>query len=154
MPTDKPSGGANGEPTGNDVVNNIPAALVVGGQTLTAGDQGITVDGTSISLGTDVLVVGTKTESFAAIITPVAGSGARPGGNESPPASVNIGDLIMSPFGGIGSSNPPVVATGTPSGISNGTDTINIAVGAAVRVDFKKTMGFWAAIACFWFVLT
>ena len=92
--------------------------IVVGGTTLTPGASAITANGVPVSLGSSMLVIGTRTETFA----PAQASGAAsPQGSEG-----NVGDMIMSGLGAVGggiisapSSTPGVVALSSPT--SNGT---------------------------------
>ncbi|KAL9105540.1 MAG: hypothetical protein Q9187_008692 [Circinaria calcarea] len=80
-----------------------PSNIVVAGSTLTPGSPGITVGGTYISLGSTVLVVGSKIEVYA------------PDGETATAASGGLGALIMSGFGAIGVS--PVSSSPTGAGI-------------------------------------
>lgn len=75
---------------GSETIALAPSDIVVAGSTLTPGSPGITVSGTYISLGSTVLVVGSKTEIYA------------PAGKSATAASGGLGALIMSGLGAVG----------------------------------------------------
>ena len=68
-----------------------PSNIVVGTKTLTPGASTVTVNGTPVSLGTDVLVVGTRTETFSADLTSASGG---------------LGGIILSGLGGRSTAGP------------------------------------------------
>ena len=128
IPPSDPAPKPNGEGGADKLeVANPPPTLVVGGQTLSAGGGAVTVDGTSISLGTDVLVVGTKTQSLAPLIT--AADGAVGSGGDG------IGNMIISQWSGLG-PNPS-------SPVTNGTDSVTPFSGDAMAVGVGRRLGLW-----------
>ena len=98
---------------GEETIKLNPSNIVIHGTTLTPGASGITIDGTVISLGTDELVVGSKTETFSNLLAAES------------TASGGLGAVIMSGFGQIGAttldsdqavpSGSAGVGTGKPS---------------------------------------
>ncbi|KAL8790045.1 MAG: hypothetical protein Q9195_006547 [Heterodermia aff. obscurata] len=89
---------------GDETIKLNPSNIVVHGTTLTPGGSGITIDGTVISLGTDELVIGSKTETFSNLS---AAESTAPGG---------LGEVIMSAFGQIGATTTADSDQGVPSG--------------------------------------
>ena len=118
-------------PTANDIV--------VGSQTLTPGSPGITVNGQLISLGTNVLVVGSETETLS------------PGATAS-----GLGWAIISGVGGVGggiesvSTSAPNTATAAVGGGGNTTGFGDVFEGGAASMG-REGMGGKLGL-CFAFV--
>ena len=103
-------------------------SIIIAGHTMTPGGPAETADGTLVSLGSSVLVVGTQTLSFT---LPTAG-----GANGM--SSEGVGALIMKGLGGIGGGT---VAAPTPTaGNSNVAKVGNVTV---VFTGSAREVGFW-----------
>lgn len=120
---------------GRNTIGIEASAIVVAGTTLTPGSPGVTVDGTIVSLGSGVLVVGGRTETLSVPAGQTAGAQSDGGGAGG---SGGLAPLIMSGLGQIGGavvSSLSSTATGG-SGLvfgGNGTDSGMPFTGAAAR---------------------
>ena len=105
---------------GDETFELNPSNIVVHGTTLTPGASGITIDGTVISLGTDELVVGSKTETFSNLLSAES------------TASGGLGEVIMSGFGQIGATT-----TDSDQGVPSGSAGVGTGKPGATETAFK-----------------
>ena len=113
---------------GGETIAVAAGSIIIAGHTMTPGGPAETADGTLVSLGSSVLVIGTQTLSFT---LPTA-SGANGMSSEG------VGALIMKGLGGIGGGT---VAAPTPTaGNSNVTKIGNVTV---VFTGGAGEVGFW-----------
>ena len=105
---------------GDETIKLNPSNIVIHGTTLTPGASGITIDGTVISLGTDELVVGSKTETFSNLLAAES------------TASGGLGAVIMSGFGQIGATT-----TDSDQGVPSGSAGVGTGKPSATESAFK-----------------
>lgn len=111
--------------------------IKVADQTLVAGGEAVTVEGTIMSLGSSELIIGSHTEAFTPASTaPPAGYSA--GGNAGyPTSSVNMGDVIMSGLGEVDGAPSMIIneASNTPSQAAP-----TIAIGGAAKMVIQTEL--------------
>jgi len=104
---------------GSETLALGPTAIIVAGSTLTPGAPAITTDGNAVSLGSSMLVVGSRTETFAPVQASVTSSAGI-----AIPGAANLGALILSGLGAVGGGTvaaPSQTGIGAiPSGSGNG----------------------------------
>ena len=100
---------------GGETIAVAGGSILVAGHTVKPGSPAVTADGTLISLGSSVLVVGTQTMRFT---LPTADATAS--------ASDGIGAMVMKGLGGIGAGTVP--APTQTAGSSNGTGSGDVTV--------------------------
>lgn len=127
---------------GGETITVAASSIVVAGHTVTPGGPAEMADGTLISLGSSILVVGTKTMSFT---LPTASTSAS--------SSEGIGAMILKGLGGIGAGT---VAAPAQTTSYNGTRGINgtvVFMGGAKRGDiqFKGWFGWIWTVVVFFF---
>ena len=105
---------------GDETIKVNPSHVVIHGTTITPGASGVTIDGTVVSLGIDVLVVGSKTETFSNLLAAES------------TASGGLGQVIMSGFGQMGTKT-----TDSDQGVPSGSAGIGTGKPSATETTFK-----------------
>ena len=124
---------------GTQVVTAAATAVKFGSTTMLPGDQGTTLGGTLVSLGSDgTLVVGSKTEVLAG-------------------PSGSLGGVIMGGFGSGGSVTTNSSPTGgvqvnSGNGTNFGFQTFEGRAGRVRSLNFEIFMGFAVAVHIIWFL--
>ncbi|CAD6592468.1 MAG: hypothetical protein ASARMPRED_006304 [Alectoria sarmentosa] len=127
---------------GGETITVAASSIVVAGHTVIPGGPAEMVDGTLISLGSSILVIGTKTMSFTL-----------PAASISASSSEGIGAMILKGLGGIGVGT---VAAPIQTTSYNGTRGVNgtvVFMGGAKRGDirFKGWVGWIWTVVVFFF---
>ena len=118
------------------MIGVVSDAIVIGGVTLTPGVPGIEADGQYVSLGTNILIVGDKTETFSPLDATIAGN------------TQGIGALVMSGIGAVGgttdsSSNDTAVITFQGAAPSERGGIAKLLAPVALLVAFSLFLRIW-----------
>ena len=116
-------------PIGGQYVTSIGGSVVIHGHTLKPGDVAITIEGTSVSLGSSELFLGTKIMPFLPHITPMPKHGAL----------FTVGGIALTPMGSEIAVDGTIVASGA-SGVK--ADGLPVSLGSSVLVVGSQTISF------------
>ena len=114
---------------GRQTIGIESSAIVIAGTTLTPGSPGVTVDGTFVSLGSSVLVVGSRT---ATLVVPTPTTNAQ----TTVTGGGGLGPLIMSGFGQVGG-----VAASSTGSVAGSSGSVSGGNGSEFGIPFTGTAG-------------
>ncbi len=142
LPRPTPTAASSYMTIGGEIIAVADNSIVVAGHTMTPGGPAMMADGTLVSLGSSILVIGTQTMSFTL-----------PSASVSASSSEDIGEMIMKGLGGIGAGTvaaPARTARFNGTRVSSGNGTVAF-TGGAERGDvrFKGWVAWvWTVLLC------